>query len=398
MGVVYLARQIGLGRLVALKMLPAEAQSNSAALARFRTEAEAVGRLQHPNIVQVYEVGEADGRPYLALEYVDGTSLARTLAGKPLPARQAAELVQTLARAIHVAHQQQIVHRDLKPANVLLQIANCRLQIDGESGDKSAISNLQSAIPKITDFGLAKLLDGAVGQTQSGAVLGTPPYMAPEQAASKSRDIGPATDVYALGAILYEALTGRPPFQGETPLETLQQVVGEEPVSPSRLRPKLPRDLETICLKCLQKEPARRYGSAAALADDLQRWREGRPIQARRIGVLGRTGRWCRRNPKLASALGAACLFLVLGTLVSSLLAIRADREAASARTRSYASEMRLANLDWEAGRASMVQQRLQEQEPPSAGASDLRGFEWHYLKRLCQLELRVLQGHTDRV
>jgi WD40 repeat protein len=416
MGVVYLARQFGLGRLVALKMLPAEAQTSTAALARFRTEAEAVGRLQHPNIVQVYEVGEADGRPYLALEYVEGTSLTHHLAGKPLPARQAAELVWTLARAMQTAHASGVIHRDLKPANILLAVAGRQLSVvSEEQGPSSPLTtdNWQlTTTPKITDFGLAKLLDRTVGQTQSGAVLGTPPYMAPEQAASKSQDIGPATDVYALGAILYETLTGRPPFQGETPLETLQQVVAEEPVAPSRLRPKLPPDLETICLKCLQKESARRYASAAALTDDLQRWLEGRPIRGRRTGLLGRAGRWCRRNPTLAAAVAAASLFLVAGTLVSSLLAVhareaagRADEEAARARAaklfsdyRAYVSEMKLASLDWEAGHTSMVTQRLREQQPLSPDAPELRGFEWYYLQRRCQLELRTLVGDTDRL
>jgi tetratricopeptide (TPR) repeat protein len=305
MGIVYLARQVGLGRLVALKMLPAEAQANTGALARFRTEAEAVARLAHPNIVQIYEVGEAEGRPYLALEYVDGISLARKLGGTPLPTPQAAELVETLARAMQVAHQQRIVHRDLKPANVLLTA-------DG--------------VPKVTDFGLAKLLDGAVAQTQSGGVLGTPPYMAPEQAASKSKAIGTATDVYALGAILYETLTGRPPFQAETPLETLQQVVADEPLPPSRLRLKLPRDLETICLKCLQKEPARRYASAAALADDLQRFLTGEPIRARPVGGAERLWRWCRRNRAVASLLTAVVLLLVSIAAVSSFAAVNREQ------------------------------------------------------------------------
>jgi WD40 repeat protein len=391
MGVVYQARQVGLGRLVALKMLPGEAQASTGALARFRTEAEAVARLAHPHIVQVYEVGEAGGRPYLALEYVDGSNLARKIGGTPLPARQAAELVETLARAMHAAHQQRIVHRDLKPANVLLTA-------DG--------------VPKITDFGLAKLLDGAVAQTQSGGVLGTPPYMAPEQAAGKGKDVGPSTDVYALGAILYEALTGRAPFQADTPLETLQQVVAEEPVLPSRLRPKLPRDLETICLKCLQKEPARRYATAAALADDLQRFLIGEPIRARPVGPGEKVWRWCRRNPGLAGAVGAASLFLVLGTLVSSLLAVRAlgeaaraDREAASAGEakrlsdrRYYAADMKLAGLDWEAGQVGLVEARLRQHEPHGPDDPELRGFEWYYLRRLCQLELRTLRGHTGSV
>jgi WD40 repeat protein len=236
--------------------------------------------------------------------------------------------------------------------------------------------------------------------------------MAPEQAAGKGKDIGPHTDVYALGAILYETMTGRAPFQADTPLETLQQVVGEEPALPSRLKPKLPRDLETICLKCLLKEPARRYASAAALADDLQRFLSGEPIRARPVGRTEKVWRWCRRNPTLAGAVAAASVFLVSGTVVSSLLAFqarreagRADEEAASARAaklfsdrRFYASEMKLASLDWEARHVGFVMQRLREQEPHGADAADLRGIEWYYLRRHCELEYRTLKGHADRV
>jgi hypothetical protein len=392
MGVVYQAWQIQLNRIVALKMVLAGAQAGLEEVARFRIEAEAVARLQHPHIVAIHEVGEHAGRPYFAMEYVDGEALARQLNGTPLPFRRAAQLTETLARAMYYAHTRGVIHRDLTPANVLV---------------------MADGTPKITDFGLAKLVvGGGPTLTQSGAILGTPSYMAPEQATGKSKAIGAACDVYALGAILYELLTGRPPFKAETPLETLQQVQSQEPVSPSRLQPKTPRDLETITLKCLAKEPARRYSTAGALADDLECWLEGRPIQGRRVGVVERGWRWCRRNPKLAGALGAATLFLVSGTLVSSLLAVhahgeagRADREAAGARAakrlsdqRHYASEMKLASLDWEAGRTSLVQQRLQRQGPQAADAPDLRGFEWHYLQRLGQLELRTLQGHTESV
>jgi hypothetical protein len=280
MGVVYRAWQQELNRPVALKMVHAGAQASPAILARFRIEAEAVARLQHQNIVQIHHIGQHVAAPFLVLELVEGPSLAQRAAGTPQPARWAAELVETLARAIHAAHQQGVVHRDLTPANVLLTA-------DG--------------IPKITDFGLAKLLIGGGDlRTQTGELLGTPSYMAPEQAASRHRAIGAATDIYALGAILYKLLTGRPPFQAESPLETLHQVVSDEPVAPSRLRPKLPGDLETICLKCLRKEPAQRYSSALALAEDLGRYLDGRPILARRSGRFERAWRWCRRNPGLA--------------------------------------------------------------------------------------------------
>jgi serine/threonine-protein kinase len=291
MGVVYRARQVALDRLVALKMILAGDHAGEQQLARFRTEAEAVARFQHPNIVQIHEIGETDGLPWFSLELCEGGSLADQLDGTPRPARPTARLVEVLARAIHAAHRQGIIHRDLKPANVLLA-----------AGDT----------PKITDFGLAKRLDGGTGPTASGAILGTPSYMAPEQAGGQGREVGPATDVYALGAILYELLTGRPPFKAATPLETVLQVRSHEPVPPSRLQPGVPRDLETIVLKCLHKEPARRYASAEALADDLRRFQAGQPIRARPVGPVERGVKWVRRNP-LAAGLAVAVLLLVLG-------------------------------------------------------------------------------------
>ena len=245
MGVVYQARHVKLNRPVALKMILAGSHAGESELARFRAEAEAVALVQHPNIVQIYEIGEQDGRPFFSLEYVAGGSLAAKLNGTPLPARQAAQLVETLARTMQAAHDQGIIHRDLKPANVLLT---------------------KDGVPKITDFGLAKQLGSAKGQTQSGAIMGTPSYMAPEQAAGKTREIGPAADVYALGAILYELLTGRPPFKAESAMETLLQTLEKEPLPPTLLNPKIDRDLETICLKCLQKQAADRYASASAVA------------------------------------------------------------------------------------------------------------------------------------
>jgi WD40 repeat protein len=284
MGVVYQARQVQLNRLVALKMILSGGHAGEEERTRFRVEAEAVARLQHPGIVQIYEIGESEGRPFFSLEFVEGGNLDRKIAGTPLAARQAATLIETLARAVHAAHQKGIVHRDLKPANVLLTA-------DGT--------------PKITDFGLAKYLDSERGQTQSGAILGTPSYMAPEQASGRGKAVGPATDVYALGAILYECLTGRPPFKAETPLDTLMQVMSEEPLPPSRLQPKVPRDLEPICLKCLEKAPARRYGSALALAEDLRCWLAGEPTQARPVGTWGRLAKWARRRPAVAGLLAA---------------------------------------------------------------------------------------------
>ena len=244
-----------------------------------------MARLEHPNLVRIYETGETDGRPYFSMEYVDGGRLADSLRGTPMSPRRAAQLAETLARATHAAHERGVIHRDLTPSNVLLT-----------SGGE----------PKIVDFGLAKLTIGGAGRTETGDILGTPSYMAPEQATGQSKEVGPAADVYALGAILYEMLTGRPPFKGESVLDTLAQVVNDEPVAPCRLQPKVPRDLETICLKCLNKEPDRRYSSAAALAEDLGRYLAGEPVRARPIGAAGRAVRWARRRPAVASLL-AVC-------------------------------------------------------------------------------------------
>lgn len=265
MGVVYRARQLNLKRVVALKMILAGEHAGQVLIDRFRTEAEAIARLQHPNIVQIHEVGEHDGRPYFSLEFCAGGSLEKRSAGAPLPPAKAAALVQTLARAMHVAHQKGVVHRDLKPANVLFT---------------------EDGTPKITDFGLAKQL-GAAGQTASGAVMGTPSYMAPEQAAGR-KDVGPAADVYALGAILYECLTGRPPFRAATPLDTIMQVVNDDPARPRQVNPTVSKDLEAVCLKCLDKDPRRRYATAEALAADLGRFLEGEAVTAQQSGLLDR--------------------------------------------------------------------------------------------------------------
>jgi eukaryotic-like serine/threonine-protein kinase len=298
MGVVYKAWHQRLSRAVALKMLLAGPYARPQELERFLREAEAVAGVRHANIVQVYDVGDLDGRPYFTMELVEGGSLARKLAGTPQPAKEAAALVATIAEATHVAHESGIIHRDLKPGNILLTA-------DGT--------------PKITDFGLARRLEERGGVTLSGAAVGTPSYMAPEQARGQKEAIKPGVDVYALGAILYEMLTGRPPFRAATAAETLHQVIFQEPAPPSRLNDKVPRDLETICLKCLQKEPSRRYASAAALAEDLQRFERGEPIAARPAGLLERVVRRARRHPAAAGLL-AALAALVLTTGVGALL------------------------------------------------------------------------------
>jgi tetratricopeptide (TPR) repeat protein/predicted Ser/Thr protein kinase len=290
MGVVYKARQHGLQRIVALKMIRAGAHARPEELVRFRREAETVARLQHPHIVQIYGVGEYKGQPFCALEFIDGGNLAAKLGGKPQPARAAAQLVETLARTMHATHEQGIIHRDLKPGNVLLTAGGT---------------------PKITDFGLAKHLDDDAWKTRSGVIVGTPPYMAPEQARNQRQDIGPQTDVYALGAVLYEMLTGRPPFLAATPMDTLDQVRNLEPVPPSHLQPKVPRDLETICLKCLEKDRQRRYGSALTLAEDLHRFLAHEPIRARPVRWWERGLKWAKRRPTIAALITVSAVALM---------------------------------------------------------------------------------------
>lgn len=326
MGVVYLARQKNLGRLVALKMMSAGVLSDDEELIRFRAEAEIVSQLQHPNIVQVYEIGEHEGYAFFSMEYVAGGTLARRIYRRTLPPKDAAQMVRTLALAVQAAHDKGIIHRDLKPGNVLL----LRPSMSEESGTDEELDStvfLATDTPKLTDFGLAKRLQ-AEGLTQSGMVLGTPEYMAPEQALGLSSLLGPAVDIYALGAILYELITGKPPFKGASPLDTIQQVVMEELVPPSHLQPKTPPDLETICLKCLRKESGHRYLSARALAEDLDRFLQGQPILARPVGPLERAVKWARRKPALAGLYALAFLALTGLTVGVGLLWQANTREA----------------------------------------------------------------------
>lgn len=294
MGVVYRARQAALNRFVALKMVRAIDASNPELLARFRSEAQVVASLHHPHIVQVYDCGEHEGLPYLTMELVEGGTLADRLSGSAWPPRAAAEMIVTLADAVQYAHDRHVIHRDLKPANVLVVSDGHPLEV------------------KITDFGLAKLLADETSQhTKSYSFLGTPSYMSPEQATGHQRQIGPATDVYSLGAIFFELLAGQPPFQGETPMDTLRMVLNDPPVSLHQLAPHVPRDLSTICDKCLEHEPSRRYQSASELKADVERYLQGKPIQARKISSAERAWRWSRRNPLLAGALGLVALLLL---------------------------------------------------------------------------------------
>jgi serine/threonine protein kinase len=378
MGVVYQARQLALRRTVALKMVLTRGRPGLKDLARFLAEAEAIARLQHPNIVQIYDIGDAAGRPYFALEFVAGGSLADQVKGTPQPARPAARLVETLARAIHHAHQQGVLHRDLKPGNVLLagakgegrRAAEAGVPDPGSAGspDRAGTFLAQARptpIPKITDFGLAKCIDGdgegpgPRGLTVTGETMGTPNYMAPEQAVP-GQPLGPAVDVYALGAILYELLTGRPPFRAGTALATLVQVLHDEPVSVTRLQPNVPGDLETICLKCLQKDSRKRYGSALELAKDLQHFLRDEPIRARPIPAREKLWRWVRRHPVPAGLLAAGLLAPLVALAVLSLLSARLVRSSAYDSAAQQAELLEQANEEY-----SRIVQRVEQARFP---------------------------------
>lgn len=394
MGVVYKAIQEKANRPVALKMILAGAHADSADQLRFRAEAEAAARLSHPNIVQLYEVGEtSEGFPFFSLEFVAGGTLADRLKEGPLRAGEAAVFIETLARAMHYAHERGIVHRDLKPANILLagprsreaggrrqesavgsqasgtgstQDSVLRTHKAGQTGTSFLTSDSCSLTPKISDFGLAKQLDTQDGLTRTGAIMGTAAYMAPEQAFGRSKDVGPGADIYALGAILYECLTGRPPFRGATVADTLDQVRTMEPVTVRQFVKEIPADLETICLHCLHKEPLRRYATAEALADDLRRYREGQAISVRPVSRWERGWRWCRRNPWVASLLGISGVLLIAVAAVSTFAYFDAE-----------ARNVQIEKKRQEAESAQKVARSRLEQSLKALGlfATDFRAF-----------------------
>ena len=383
MGVVYKARQSTLKRIVALKLINAGTLATEEMVKRFKAEAEAAAGLDHPNIVPIHEIGAHQGQHYFSMALVDGPTLGQALGHKPMVTRQAAKLLATVARAVHYAHQRGVLHRDLKPGNILLDA-------QGE--------------PHLTDFGLAKLIQKESTLTHTHAVLGTPAYMSPEQARGDTKAVTTAADVYELGAVLYEALTGSPPFAGGTSLETIRQTLDQEPRRPSFYNPEADRDLETICLKCLEKEPACRYGSAEAVAEDLERWLRHEPIAARPTTIPTQIRKWVRRKPVVA-ALSAATSLLLLAVLIGSPVAILRINQARRAeniqRQRTvrnlYAAQMKVALQAWEENDVGQVLSLL-EAHRPALGEEDLRGFEWRHLWWLCHQDLATLRGHTGQV
>jgi hypothetical protein len=360
MGVVWRARQLSLGRIVAVKTIRSAHLARPADVARFQGEARAAAALRHPGIVTVHDIGAEDGQHYFVMELVEGPNLAERLRSGPMSPREAAFLLQGIASAVQHAHEQGILHRDLKPSNILLR---------------------DDGTPCVSDFGLAKALRSDSELTVSGTILGSPSYMPPEQAQGRMAELDARCDLYSMGAILYEALTGRPPFQGDSPVQTLKHVVENEPVAPRLYRPEVPRDLETICLKCLSKDRHRRYSSATALALDLGHFLADEPIVARPPGVAGKGWRWARRKPSLALALVALLLVGMAGTLGVLKQWRRAVVGEALVRHTAYDTAMLLGNQAMQARNMGLVRSVLEQTTPASAAEPDLRSWEWRYLR-----------------
>jgi len=385
MGVVFQARQVSLNRVVALKMILAGQLADAKDVRRFQTEAEAAAHLEHPGIVPIYEVGQYGGQHYFSMGFVEGQSLSQRLARGPLPSRQSAELIARVSDAIGYAHERGVIHRDLKPANILLDR-------DGN--------------PRVTDFGLAKKVEDQSDLTGSGRTVGTPSYMPPEQARGQQELVGPAADVYALGATLYCLVTGRPPFQAATPVQTLFQVVAADPVAPRRLNPAVDRDLETICLKCLEKDRTRRYASAAALGADLRRYLAGEPIRARPVTQWERAIKWARRRPAIAALASALVVVLAGGFIAMAVLTNRAERSATAARSNEkiateraealrrqvYVSQVNLAYQECLGNNVGRARELL------ASCPADLRGWEWSFVNRQCHLDLHTFRESAPAV
>jgi len=366
-GVVYRARQKSLNRIVALKVIALGHWATDAHIKRFRLEAEAAASLDHPRIIPIYDIGDRDGSCYFSMKFVEGGQLDEVVRRDPIPIRRAAELVAKLARTVHYAHQRGILHRDIKPGNILLDA----------SGE-----------PHLTDFGLARLVEKESTITRTMEVFGTPSYMAPEQAGGQNKQLTTATDVYGLGAVTYHLLTGQPPFAGGTTYETIRQVLETEPRRPSLLNGAVNRDLETICLKCLEKEPAKRYGSAEALAEDFERFLRNEPIRSRRISKPERVWRWCKRKPVVASLAAGLVVVVVVGFAGVLWQLHRVQQEQAIEWRNLYAADMNLAHQAWEEGNLQRAQTLLRA-HLPQTGREDLRGFEWRYLWHLCRDQSR---------
>ena len=388
MGIVYQALDRRLKRTVALKMIRGSG-AGTEVRRRFQSEAEAVAKLDHPGIAHIYESGEYDKQPYFVMEYVDGGSLSSHLDGVPLAPIAAAHLAETLARSVHYAHKHGIIHRDLKPGNILLQKI-------GDSASQSGVSsswthNGTTYLPKIADFGLAKHVQGNSDATQTQAIVGTPSYMAPEQAGDFSRRIGPAADVYSLGAILYELLTGRPPFRGASVLDTLDQLRTQDPIPPTRLQPKVPRDLETICLKCLRKDSAQRYATSEELADDLGRFLRHEPILARPTGAVDQIRLWCKRKPALAAFYVSVFVSVFFIVFVGFPYVIYGWRQTLQEKEHSeaqvYDGKIERTQAYWRDNQIDQFRSSLLALRPTS-GERDLRDFEWYYQWGLLDQEL----------